>query len=141
MKGIAGVCVVVLGLGLVACGGGGGGAPSAGASTLPVVGEWLFTYPDTGCEERYQFESTGRFTASSLDERFGGVFTFDAGVSGARGELAISITDDNGLPDCQGSSEDNRGEHVVYTEFPSADSMRWYETEAGSDVAVTLTRQ
>jgi len=128
---------------LSACGGGGGGGGSSTSQSASIVGTWSFIYPSIQCTETYTFNSNNTFSATSLDEIFGGTYTFTTqSNSSNRHDLSFTVTSDNQQFDCEGDNSNDVGLVInIFAEFPSTTVMNWYLQSSGGTPAVTLNKQ
>ena len=121
-----------------------GCSSSDDVSTSPLatlIGGWLYTYPNQ-CVETNNFNSNGSWNESALDEIQSGTYTFVQNNSGGKHTLTVQITDDNGLPGCNGNSIDGTGvSAIVYVVFSTSTAMEWYLNENDKSPAVVLTKQ
>jgi hypothetical protein len=105
-----------------------------------IVGTWKYTYPASQCVETYEFNANGTVNVTSLDEVVVGTYTFeDRVITDDRHLLSITFTSDNGLPDCNGLSEDNTGLNITsYINFTSA-VVEWFNESSGGSPFFTLS--
>ena len=123
------------------CGGGGGG--SSTTQSASIVGTWSFIYPSIQCTETYTFNSNNTFSATSLDEIFGGTYTFTTqSNSSNRHDLSFTVTSDNQQFDCEGDNSNDVGLVInIFAEVPSTTVMNWYLQSSGGTPGVTLNKQ
>jgi hypothetical protein len=112
-------------------------------TTNSIVGTWKYTYPGTQCVETYEFNADGTVNVTSLDEVAAGTYTFEQTViTGDRHFLSYTYTSDNGLPDCNGVSQDNTGDvYEIYTNFTSESVKEWFYDASGGSAAAVLIKQ
>lgn len=139
------VGMLAIALAVSACGGGGGGSPDTGsARAVDLVGSWKYTDPATRCEDIYTHSSDGTFNYRSLDEAIVGSYDLTTGVGKyGRTLVALTATQDNGLADCNGISENDATGAVVdwYVEMPTNDEMHVYEGASDTEVLGVFHRQ
>jgi len=70
-----------------------------------IVGSWSYTYPDTQCEELYDFTSDGSFSQTSLDEALAGNYFIELFETNMT-QVRLQPTEDNLGTDCLGSNVD-----------------------------------
>ena len=106
-----------------------------------IVGSWSYTYPDTQCEEQYEFTSDGRFSQTSLDEVLAGNYFIESFATNMT-QVRFQATEDNLGTDCLGSNVDatTDNDYVFVVSFPSQNQMDWALTSDPGTVAVSLQR-
>ena len=124
------------------CGGGNSSGEEGATVTRSILGEWRYVYPATQCVEVNTFNENGAYQGIALDEIYSGNYTFDSTIpEGSRHKISLSITEDNGLSDCNGSSSIDVGlEVTLYVEFISENTIVYYENNSGGDPIIEFER-
>ncbi len=130
---------------LVACGGSGGSGDGAGdrvveSVTRSVVGEWKLD--NQSCSEVYIFRDDGTFLINSYDEVISGTYEFGEMVDfGQRHHFEMLFTSDNGLPDCEGDTENDVGLTIsVFVGFEGSEKIALYASMTDGVALVTLSK-
>jgi hypothetical protein len=92
--------------------------PRPVAKDHPIVGQWTFTTPDSGCAETYLFRTDGTAVVTSAAEIAETAFEISATPSG-KGfyKWTDRIVKDNGKKDCAGQVTPVGKENVNYIMF------------------------
>ena len=135
------IIILILTLYVMAC-----SSSDSGSSNTPnasIIGTWSFIFPSIQCTETYVFNSNNTFTANSLDEDFGGTYTFASTPNSSnRHAFSFTVTSDNQQFDCEGDNANDVGLVVdIFADFPSATVMNWYLQSSGDAPVVTLNKQ
>ena len=109
-------------------------------TTAPTIeGNWTYTYTGSNCLETHSYNN-GSYYGTSLDEILTGVYQTGVTVNGLI-ELQITFTNDNGLSDCLGLSQDDTGSISQLYYSVTSTSLNYYVNSTDPAPAVTLTRQ
>jgi len=135
------IIVLLFSLSIAACSSSDSG--SSTPQTASIVGAWSFIYPSVQCTETYVFNANDTFSATSLDEVFGGTYAFTAQANSSnRYPFSFTVTSDNQQFDCEGDNANDVGLVVdIFADFPSATVMNWYLQSSGGTPVVTLNKQ
>lgn len=111
-------------------------------SSSSIVGSWSFIYPSVQCTETYVFESDSTFSATSLDQIYGGTYSLSSDVNSSnRQEFTVTITNDNQQADCEGDTESDVGVVAdLYIEFVTSSEMVWYRESSDGEALLTLDK-
>jgi len=110
--------------------------------TRSIVGSWQYVYPESRCEELYEFAADNTFTIRSADEIVSGSYSFqDTVPQGNRHTLSLNITADNQLIDCEGKTKNYAGSvSEFFIEFYSDNEIGWTWKDAKQQSTINLFR-
>jgi len=106
-----------------------------------IIGSWSYTYPETQCEEQYEFTSEGLFSQTSLDEILAGNYFIEPFATNMT-QIRFQATEDNLGTDCLGSNVDatTDNDYVFVVSFPSSNQMDWALISDPETVSISLQR-
>lgn len=132
------IIVLLISLFTVAC----SSSDSGTLQSSPIVGTWLLIVPAVQCTETFVFNSNNTFSGTSLDEIFGGTYTFTTQANTSnRHTFSFTVTSENQQFDCEGDNANDVGTVFnLFAEFPSTNVMNWYLQSTGGSPLVTLNK-
>lgn len=109
----------------------------ANASDFEAIHDivWLEQHQNTLCFDGVGFSNNNQFISGSIMqdnlsgtmEILSGTYTVNEHLENGRFATEITITEDNGLPNCDGFSEDDTGSFFIYIE-KSPEQIHFYES-------------
>ena len=107
-----------------------------------LYGKWAFADPNTKCVEEWMFESNGRVTITANEEKITGMYFTDFVENNTvRSSLNFSVTTDNGMPDCEGVSDDDIGFTATIYYETYDDTLALFGDVSSTDELLRLGRE
>ncbi len=106
-----------------------------------LIGTWTYTYPNQ-CVETTTFSKDNTWLITALDSIQSGTYSFSEGDPGGKHTVELTVSEDNGLPDCAGESNTiPTGITLpVYVLFPLTTTLEIYFEKDHITPAYSLTK-